>query len=213
MARKKENDQALTALQEAYDICRILDNDRGRLDVARRVIPLLLTMEQLDGAGAGIEAGLELADKLSDQSSRLDLLTRRAELAEKRNRPGEAVQDLAEAVDICREHEDVVGEILTLERLGPILRAARQDQAALEVYRRLAELAAKAGDFTRHGLALVGVGQLSHEAGRVREALESYRLAEKIYLSAGLKVWADKVGQEIERITKAGPHEGGPAGE
>ncbi len=204
MVRKQEHNQALEALQEAYDICRVLGNDQGRLAVVKQVVPLLLALNRPDAAQAGIKAGLELADKLSDLSARLDLLIWSAEPVLVENKPQEAVKALAEAVDICREHDDRVGEILVLGKLGPVLRAAAQNRAALEVYRRLAELAGGSGDVTRQGLALVGIGQLSLELGRTDEALENFTLAEKAYLSAGLKIWADKVREEIEQITKTG---------
>ena len=204
MVRKQEQDQALKTLQEAYDICRVMGNDQGRLAVVREVVPLLLALNRPEAARSGIGAGMELALKLSDQSARLDLLLWTSELLQMENNPQEAVKALAQAVDLCREHDDRVGELLVLEKLGPVLRRARQPRAALEVYQRMAGLAADAGEVSRHGLALAGVGQLSLELGRTEQALENLALAEKVYLSAGLKVWADKVRAELDRIGQEG---------
>jgi len=199
-AKKGESQEALSAFQEAYDICKVKGNDKSRLEVLRRVVGVLLELDRLEEAEAGLETGLSLADKLGYLPGRVDFLDLAAQLASKAGRPAEAVSRLEEAAAICQEHHDAVGELLLLEKLGPALRADSQYDQALEVYRRLADLAGQAGDLTRQALALVGVGQISQLLGRPNEVLTPLEAAEKLYLKGGFKMWADMVRAEIDRL-------------
>lgn len=204
-SRGGEPDRALEAFQEAYLTCKASGNDQGRLTVLKRVVGLMIDQGRMEEAAQGLGTGFELASKLADLSSRVELLGLSARISLARGRLEEAARSLLGAVDICRDHGDRIGELLTLERLGPILRQAGRTEPALEVYSRMAELAREAGDAARQALALVGVGQLNGSLGRPAEALENLKTAEALYLRAGLKIWAEMVGQEIDRLSADGP--------
>ena len=199
--RGGEPEPALEAFQEAYLTCRANANDQGQLAVLKKVVELMIDLGREEEAVQGLSTGFELAGKLADLSSRVELLNLSTRISLSRGELEKGAKSLLSAMEICRDHDDRIGELLTLEKLGPVLRKAGQMEPALESYSRMADLAKEAGDAVRQALALVGVGQLSAVLGRPREALKNLEAARSLYLRAGLKVWAEMVGQEIERLS------------
>lgn len=200
--KKGETEEALAAFQAAYDICRLEKNHQGRLEIVRRVVPLLIELRKLEEAATGVSAGRELAEKQNNLAAVLDFMDLESQVMWLTGESRRAVELLIMAADICSEHQDWIGRFLMLEKAAPLLRQAGRYADALRIYAELTELADKADDQGRLALALVGQGEMLRQLNRPEQALKALVSAYGIYKIIGHVRYIELVTKAINDLEK-----------
>jgi tetratricopeptide (TPR) repeat protein len=193
-------DEAGEALDEARYLCRTLENRAGEAQVALRQADLALARRDLDAAAQAAGEALELFTAMGEVAGQVNSRERLAAALSAAGRAEQAVPHLETALALLAEAGDHVGEVLLRQRLAPLYRGLGRLPEALAAYEALGRAAEAVSERQRVALALVGVGTVAAEMGRIKAALRALDQAREVYLGLGLGARADQVRQEMVRL-------------
>jgi tetratricopeptide (TPR) repeat protein len=111
----------------------------------------------------------------------VDNLLNQASQARRANRLSDAMRDLVEAVDLCRQTQDQLRLARSLAALGQIERDKGNSGAALQHYEEAAAIYCAEGDALKLAHTMRHVGDIHQDAGRLKLAEPCYTEALAIY--------------------------------
>lgn len=200
---KGKYDLAAEPLDEAYYLCRKLENHAGRAQVCLRLADVATAGERFDQARQHLAEAEEVFAAQDDLAGLAGAAERRGRLELKAGDPAGAARAWEEALAMVRRADDQVGELLLTQYLAGVYRQMGRHDQALEAYRNLGRLADRAGDPQRVALALVGMATLLAAMGRRDQARQAFEQAGAVYRELGQVQRAEQVKQEMERLLSA----------
>lgn len=201
--KKDEPEEALASFQEAYSICKVMDNKAGQAEVLLRVIKTLTKLKRFDEAEQGGAVGLALCDQLHNLGLKASLLEALAQAAQAAGQIDRAVDLLLQADRIFLEHDDPYGHFFMIEQLAPLYQASGRLEDRLAAFRTMVDLADEAKDRFRLGMSLVGEGQALIDLDRPEEAVEPWTLALRLFTAIGQKQAAERIAAQLDKLKTA----------
>ncbi|KIX11194.1 tetratricopeptide repeat protein [Dethiosulfatarculus sandiegensis] len=195
-----KDDLAFEALDEAYYLCKKLENDTGRAQVCLRLADVAWLRGNWLRAEELLREALIVFEQENDVPGCLGAFERLCETLSKAGRYDQAKECLIKALKIAEKGNDVVGRLFLIQRLAPLYRAMGQLDRAEDAYRELGKLAHEMNDPQRVALALVGLGTCQAEQDRKTEAAEILIQARDVFLSLGQMNRASQVEEEMRRL-------------
>lgn len=116
---------------------------------------------------------------------RAPLLVRMGDLLHDTGDLERATTCLTEAIDLCREEVDTIGELTALVNLGNVLGSRGSDVEASARFERVRATATETGHEYLAAYADMGAGLVAHDQGRHAAAREAYELARQRLSAVG----------------------------
>ncbi len=101
---------------------------------------------------------------------------------------------------ICQKKGDDISEVLMIEKVIDIYRQTEDYKKTLPYYLRGLELVEGVSDVSRSGMFLAGMGDAYERLGKISDALDAYRLAEKLFRKMGARERADVLLDGIKKL-------------
>ena len=104
---------------------------------------------------------------------------------------------------ICQQKGDDISEVLMIEKVIDIYRHLKEYQKTIPYYMRGLELVEGVSDVSRSGMFLAGTGDSYERMGKIPEALDAYKLAEKLFRKMGARERADVLLDGIKKLEES----------
>lgn len=195
-----KDDLAFEALDEAYYLCKKLENHAGRAQVCLRLADVAWLRGNWLRAEELLREALVVFERDNDVAGCLSTFERLCETLTRAGSYEQAKECLMQALTIAEKKKDLVGRLFLLQRLAPLYRNMELLPEAEKTYRELGRLAHEMNDPQRVALALVGMGTCQAEQDRKKEARELLIQARDVFQSLGQLNRASQVEDEMRRL-------------
>jgi|GEM_PF-696202 tetratricopeptide (TPR) repeat protein len=207
-------DEALPLLEEAYTICRKLENETGEAIVALSLTELHLAAGHPEQAEILARRAYRICAKADDRKGRARACLLLGDSHWARQNPREALPRYREAFELCSTSDDVLGSAVLLDRIAKMHRILEEDDKAFTHFQEALLRWEKLCLPDRMAMTYANLGDLCKKKGAVEEAIRFHRQALELYRQMKDARAVQAIEAELSTLEPAGvPDTPPPAGE
>jgi tetratricopeptide (TPR) repeat protein len=193
-------EEALSLLQESFDLCQKHENLRGSARVSLSLAAIFLRDTDPDRADPYVQRAYSFFEADEDLKERVKSCLLRGDLCWVRNDPENALPFYRQALKVCQEHEDNLGAATFLDRMGVQHRLLGQEDEAMNLFHASGALWEKLGIPDRQAVTLTNLAHIHRGKGNVAEAIRLNEQALSLFRGLRNPQGIQALEKEIARL-------------